>query len=47
MTDKTKLVAISRTDDMSALDALKLLRFRRYNTAGSRVSGLHGAPGTV
>jgi hypothetical protein len=37
MTDKTKLVAISRTDDMSALDALKLLRFRRYNTARSQL----------
>lgn len=37
MTDKTKLVAISRTDDISALDALKLLRFRRYNTARSQL----------
>ncbi|MDR8268842.1 recombinase, partial [Acinetobacter baumannii] len=26
MTDKTKLIALSRPDDMSALDALKLLR---------------------
>ena len=37
MTDKTKLVAIARTDDMSALEALKLLRFRRYNTARSQL----------
>ncbi len=37
MTDKTKLIALSRPDDMSALDALKLLRFRRYNTARSQL----------
>ncbi|MBL2340681.1 recombinase, partial [Klebsiella pneumoniae] len=32
-----KLIALSRPDDMSALDALKLLRFRRYNTARSQL----------
>jgi hypothetical protein len=37
MTDRTKLIALSRPDDMSALDALKLLRFRRYNTARSQL----------
>ena len=39
MTDKTKLVAIARTDDMSALDALKLLRFRRLQYGQKSVKG--------
>lgn len=39
MTDKTKLVAISRTDDMSALDALKLLRFQPVQYGQKSVKG--------
>lgn len=37
MTDKTELISLSRTGNMSDLDALKLLRFRRYNTAKSQL----------